>query len=73
MRTTRTNSNRGMGCLTVIQIVLLVLKIVGVKPVSDWSWIWVLAPFWISVSLVLTVCIFVILVLLVSKPWKNNR
>ena len=36
----------GMGCLTVIGIVLVVLKFLSVEPVAHWSWLWVLCPFW---------------------------
>jgi small Trp-rich protein len=28
-----------------IGLVLLILKIAGIEPVSEWSWVWVLAPF----------------------------
>lgn len=32
-----------------IGLVLLVLKLVGVSPVGEWSWLWVLAPFGVAV------------------------
>ena len=28
---------------------MLVLKLVGVSPVGEWSWLWVLAPFGLAV------------------------
>ena len=52
------NSNvksNGVGCLTVIGIVFLVLKLLAIEPVAHWSWIWVLCPFWIPFIL----CLFV--------------
>ena len=33
-----------------IGLVLLILKIAGIEPVSEWSWIWVLAPFGAAVA-----------------------
>lgn len=38
----------GVGISTVLLIVFIVLKLVGV---IDWSWWWVLSPLWISVGL----------------------
>ncbi len=43
-------SSGGIGCLTVIGIVFVILKLVGT---INWSWVWVLAPFWIQVAIVL--------------------
>lgn len=54
-RSSTTASSGGVGCLTVIGIVLVVLKLFNL---IDWSWIWVLAPFWGG-------CIFTVIVLLI--------
>ena len=40
----------GLGAL--LGVVLIVLKL---TETIDWSWIWVLSPFWISISLSLIV------------------
>lgn len=42
-------SSSGMSFSSVLTIVFIVLKLVGV---IDWSWWWVLSPFWISLILV---------------------
>lgn len=39
-------SDKGLSFASVLQIVFIVLKLCKI---IDWSWIWVLAPFWISV------------------------
>jgi len=53
MSSTRTNtSGGGLGLASVLGIVFVVLKFVGV---ITWSWWWVLAPFWISAALWLLV------------------
>lgn len=36
----------GIGCFSVIGIIFVVLKVLGVQPVAAWSWWWVTAPFW---------------------------
>ncbi len=38
---------------TAVFIVFLVLKLTGVKPVSDWSWWWVTSPLWIGLALLI--------------------
>ena len=43
---TEKTSSGGVGCLTVVGIVLVVLKLAGVQPIAGWSWWWVTAPFW---------------------------
>lgn len=49
------SSSRGLGIGgEVVQIVLIVLKLVKV---IDWSWWWVLAPTWISIGLLVLVLI----------------
>jgi len=43
-----TSGSGGIGISGVLGVVFVVLKLVGV---ITWKWIWVLAPFWISISL----------------------
>ena len=39
-----------MSFLTVLGLIFIVLKLCGV---IAWSWVWVLAPFWISLIIAL--------------------
>jgi hypothetical protein len=48
------NNNGGMGVSTVLGLIFIVLKLVGV---IDWSWIWVLSPFWIGFALILLLAV----------------
>ena len=41
---------QGVGLGTILTIIFVVLKLVGV---IDWAWVWVLAPFWISAIIAL--------------------
>lgn len=43
----------GCGCLGTIQIVLIVLKLVGLLP--TWTWAQVLIPLWISIGIVVLI------------------
>ena len=42
----------GLGIISVLTIVFIVLKLLGV---IQWSWIWVLSPIWISAVIVVAV------------------
>ena len=48
-------SINNIGCLTVVGIVFLVLKLLAVPPVADWAWWIVLAPFWAPMAAALLV------------------
>lgn len=54
------------GGAVVLSVILAVLKL---KKIIDWSWVWVLAPVWIS--LILTAGIFIFLTVLATKMTKN--
>ena len=47
-----------IGLGTILGVVFLVLKLLGV---IAWPWIWVLAPFWIGIALVLVIFIITLL------------
>ena len=42
----------GLGIVSILTIVFIVLKLLGV---IQWSWIWVLSPIWISTVIVVAV------------------
>ena len=44
-------SKAGIGCMSAIGIVFVVLKLTGTGPVAGWSWWWVLSPFWLQFAL----------------------
>lgn len=52
----------GIGFYGLLTIVFIVLKLCHV---IKWSWIWVLAPFWISIGisiLILVICLVIMLI-----------
>ena len=58
-------SKAGLGCMSVIGIVFVVLKLTGTGPVANWSWWWVLSPFWLQFALGFTLIALVAAVELV--------
>lgn len=46
------SEGNGMGLASVLGVIFIVLKLVGV---IAWSWWWVLAPFWIPAALILLI------------------
>ena len=59
--TSEYRNNGGVGVAGILGFVFIALKLSGV---IGWSWIWVLAPFWIPVVFVLVVIMFMSVVLL---------
>lgn len=60
----KNDGSSGLGLSSVLTIIFVVLKLVGV---INWSWWWVLSPAWIGIGLWLIVVI--IAAICVSK-WK---
>ncbi len=54
----------GVGCLGVIQIVLIILKLFNL---ISWSWFQVLIPLWIMLGLIIFVFLVGVIVALLSN------
>lgn len=56
--------NAGVGLLSLMFLVFLVLKLAGIGAVAEWSWWWVTAPLWGGAALVVLglLCVFLWLV-----------
>lgn len=59
---TASSSSGGIGFCGLLTIVFIVLKLTGF---IDWSWLWVLAPLWLPLCLVLAVMVFVGIIALI--------
>ena len=64
------SSGGGVGIPTVIQIVFIILKVVGV---IKWSWFWVLSPTWISILVVILVFLIFLIVRSIIKASRNKK
>lgn len=61
----KTINNKGIGFFGLLTIAFIVLKLCGV---ISWSWIWVLAPLWITWSVALIIALIVVIIkLLVDR------
>ena len=54
---------------TILGVVFIVLKLCGV---IEWSWVWVLAPFWIGAIITILTLVFVTLVAAISAYVIKN-
>lgn len=66
--TTSSSSSSGIGLPSLLGVTFIVLKLTHV---IDWSWWWVLAPFWIG--FVVWVVFMVIFLLFAGAILKNTR
>ena len=58
------NKSKGIGFAGLLTIAFIVLKLCKV---ITWSWVWVLAPLWISFGLGLVATIACVLIALIAK------
>lgn len=54
----------GVGFCSLLGLAFIILKLCGV---IHWSWVWVLAPFWISLGVVILLLIIVAVAAALSK------
>lgn len=67
----KTTTRGGMGLCGVLTTIFVVLKLIGV---IDWPWVWVLAPFWISLILgVIGIIIAIIFIISVFRKEDIGR
>ena len=64
----RSAKSTGLGCLGVVGIVFIVLKLLEIQPVASWSWLWVLCPFWIGFALDLVLVLLGLILI-----WLSHR
>ena len=55
--------SQGIGFCGLLTIAFIVLKLCKV---IDWSWLWVLAPFWIPLAILLVVLLFIGVVIIIG-------
>ena len=66
MSNSSSSSSGGIGFVGLLTILFIGLKLTGY---IAWSWFWVLSPIWISISIVLAICVVIFFVVAeVRKP-----
>jgi hypothetical protein len=68
MKKTNNNSRTGTSVATVVQIVFIILKLVGV---IDWRWAVVLIPLWIDLGILALVALLWLLAIAFNE-WRNK-
>lgn len=53
----RNTASSGIGFCGLLTVLFIALKLTGV---IAWSWVWVLAPMWIPIALVIAVVILIV-------------
>jgi hypothetical protein len=59
------NVNSGIGFWGLLLIIFIVCKLGGFGRIAEWSWVWVLAPFWIPS--IIAIIIMIILLIIYCK------
>lgn len=67
MSSSNNNNSGGVGILTVLATIFIVLKLVGV---IDWSWWIVLMPVWIIPVIMLAIGLVIGIIMLMQRVFK---
>ena len=67
---TSSSSSSGIGFLGMLTLIFIVLKLCGI---IHWSWIWVLMPTFLPISLVLVVCLVLVLRCCILHLFEKNK
>ena len=66
-----TNNKKGLSFTSVLVIILIVLKITNL---IDWSWWWVFAPFWVqSVAILVVILVITVVDLILEYKIRNKQ
>jgi len=57
------NATGGVGFTGLLQVAFIVLKLTGV---IKWSWLWVLAPAWLSLTFAMVILVLFIIVAFIA-------
>ena len=52
-------SSGGISAFGLLGVIFIVLKIIDVKPIGDWSWWWVTCPFWAGLAIWFAFLLFI--------------
>lgn len=56
----------GVGCLSMLGLIFIALKLAEVGQVATWSWWWVLAPFWGQIIILIGIVSVVFLIAFIA-------
>lgn len=64
------SSSNGISFASALGLLFIGLKLAGV---IQWSWLWVLSPFWIGLAILIPVCLIVLALSGAAKFFNNVR
>jgi len=56
----------GIGFCGLLGLIFICAKIFGLQPIASWSWLWVLAPFWVPFVGVVIILLILLAIALVT-------
>jgi len=68
-----TINNGGTGLAGILGIVFVIMKLMHWGDVSNWSWWWVLSPFWIPAVIVILVFMGIFAYYFIIMKWQNFK
>lgn len=60
------DGSTGIGILGFIGLLFVTFKLLKITEVANWGWLWVLAPFWVPIALVLAIIIIGIIIVVIA-------
>jgi len=64
MTDTYVTSSGGLGFCGALALIFITLKLLGK---IDWSWIWILSPLWIPISIFIVVAMFALVIFVIAS------
>lgn len=66
-----TVTHKYVSFITLLQVLLIGLKLAGVGQVATWSWLWVLAPAWLPFAFVIVIIVLALCVAGIVELFKD--
>lgn len=70
MSNTTQTKQGGIGLLGILGLIFITLKLMGY---IKWSWLWVLAPFWIPVAIVLVILLLGLILSVIGHVLRQRQ
>ncbi len=73
MRKSNSSSSSGIGACSLLGIVFVTLKLLGITAVAQWSWWWVTLPFWGGYGILLAMAAVGVLLILIAAVRAKSK
>lgn len=69
--TASATASSGFPIVGLLGIIFVCAKVFGFEPVASWSWVWVLAPFWVGLALFALLVVGLMLVAFIAAMYSK--